>query len=81
MPKAQVRDMTISQAAVKIFGEKSYRTLKAVQRLVLAGTFPGARKLVPELKTSPYLIPEAEVDAFIAAKNKARPGRGGLTAL
>jgi len=70
MPKAQVREMSISQAAIKIFGEKSYRTLKAVQRLIHAGVFPGARKLDPELKTSPYLIPEVEIDAFLAAKKK-----------
>lgn len=65
--------MTVSQAAVKIFGTKSHRTVKAVQRLIQAGTFPGARQLDPELRTSPYLIPEVEVDAFIAAEKK--PGQ------
>jgi hypothetical protein len=62
--------MTVSQAALKIFGEKSHRTIKAVQRLIHAGVFPGARRIDPEFKTSPYLIPEVEIDAFIAAKKK-----------
>ncbi len=75
MPKAQVRDMTLSQAALKIFGEKSHRTIKAVHRLIHTGVFPGARKLVPEFRTSPYILPEAEVDAFIAAKKRGQSAK------
>jgi len=62
--------MTVSQAAYKIFGEKSHATVKAVQRLYHAGAFPGARPLDPTVKKSPLLIPEAAVDAFIAAEKK-----------
>jgi len=62
--------MTVSQTVVKISGAKSYGTVKAVQRLIQARTFPGARRLDPEGKTSPYLIPEVEVEAFIGAKKK-----------
>jgi hypothetical protein len=70
MPKKQVRDMTVSQAAMKIFGDKTYATVKVVHRLIQAGTFPGVRRLDPTQKTSPYLIPEVEVDAFLAAEKK-----------
>jgi hypothetical protein len=73
--------MTVSQAALKIFGEKTHGTVKAVQRLYHAGAFPGARPLDPTVKKSPILIPEVAVDAFLAARKKARPVRGGLTAL
>ena len=62
--------MTVSQAALKIFGEKTHRTIKAVQRLIHAGVFPGARRIDPQFKTSPYLIPEVEIDAFIRAEKK-----------
>ncbi len=62
--------MTVSQAALKIFGEKTFATVKAVHRLIHAGTFPSARQLDPTISTSPYLIPEVEVDSFIAAEKK-----------
>jgi hypothetical protein len=67
MPKAQTQLVTVSQAAMKIFGEKSHRTIKAVQRLILSGVFPGAHKIDPEFRRSPYVIPDDEVQAFIAS--------------
>lgn len=62
--------MTVAQAAQKIFGEKSYRTIKAVHRLIHAGAFPNARKIDADWKRSAYVIPETEIDAFIAAEKK-----------
>ena len=70
MPKTQAAPVTISQAAIRIFGEKSYRTRKAIQRLIHAGVFPGARKIDPTVSTSPYVIPDDEVQAFIAEQKK-----------
>jgi len=70
MPKEQAKLVTVSQASIRIYGEKSYRTKKAVQRLIHAGAFPGARKIDPDVATSPYVIPDDEVQAFIAQEKK-----------
>ena len=70
MPKTAVPDLSVSQTAVKIYGEASGSTVRSVQRLIQRGAFPGARKLDPSKHTSPYLIPSVEVDAFIAAEKK-----------
>lgn len=70
MPKARTADMTVSMAAAKIYGEASPRTTRAVQRLIQRKVFPGVRLLDPDAKRPTYLIPEAEVDAFIATEKK-----------
>ncbi len=70
MPKTAGPDLSVSQTAVRIFGEESAATIKAVQRLIQRQALPGARKLDPSKRTSPYLIPEAAVDAFLAAEKK-----------
>ena len=70
MTKALPADMTVSMAAVKIFGEASPRTTRAVQRLIQRKVFTGVRPIDPTAKRPTYLIPEAEVVAFIAAKKK-----------
>ncbi len=70
MPKSVGPDLSVSQTAVRIYGEESAATAKAVQRLIQRGALPGARKLDPSKRTSPYLIPEVVVDAFLAAKKR-----------
>jgi excisionase family DNA binding protein len=37
---------------------------RTVQRWAAAGRFPGAYRLDPDAKKSPYLIPEGDVEAF-----------------
>ena len=70
MPKTQARDRTVSQAATKIYGQKTHGTVKAVQWLIQAETFPGAHKVDPSVNNSPYFIPGVEVEAFIATNKK-----------
>jgi hypothetical protein len=62
--------MTVSMAAAKIYGESTPRTQRKVQRLIQRKAFPGVRPLDPTAKRPTYLIPEAEVDTFIAAEKK-----------
>jgi len=65
--------VTGSQTADLVFGDRSDRSTRAVQRLVALkdkGPFPGARKADPAIRNSTILIPTAEVKAYIASKNK-----------
>jgi len=62
--------ITVSQAAVKIYDDAGHNAVQSVLRLIHRKVFPGARKLEPDKLTSPYLIPEAEVDAYLATEIK-----------
>lgn len=70
MPKSQGRPLTVALAAMKIFGEKTDRTTRAVLRLIDRGIFPGAYVADPSAKRSFHLIPETEVDAYLATRKK-----------
>lgn len=72
MPKSAGNLLSVSQATEKIRAALGDVTIRTVQREVVRGSFPGARKLDPTKHTSPYLIPEAEVDAFIAERKRAQ---------
>lgn len=66
--------ITVSQAADRIFGERSDRTTRAVQRMVALGAdgpFPSAYKVDPEISNSVILIPVAEVEAYLKAQTKS----------
>lgn len=75
MPKSVGPDLSVSQTAEKIHGEASSSAIRSVQRLIQRGVFPGAHKLNPSKKTSPYLIPVVEVDAFLATEKKRGQSR------
>ena len=70
MPKVQPLPMTVSQAALKIYGESTRRTQRTVQRLIQRKVFEGVQLLDPAAKRPTYLIPEVEVDKFIASEKK-----------
>ena len=70
MPKSVANVMSVSQTAEKVYGEANGNTIRAVSRLIHRGVFPGAHKLDPSKRTSPYLIPVVAVDAFLAAEKK-----------
>lgn len=42
---------------------------KAIER----GHFPGARRISPQYKNSPFLIPLSEVKAYIAKHKRGQP--------
>ncbi len=46
---------------------------RTVQRWVAAGRFPGAYRLDPDAKQSPYVIPSSDVTAFEARRQMRRP--------
>lgn len=50
-------------------------TREAVVWMCKNGKFPGARKLEPHKKTSPWLIPVADVEAYLAEKAQTKKKR------
>lgn len=50
-------------------------TREAVVAMCNRGEFPGARKLEPDKRTSPWLIPVADVEAYAAKRLRKKQKR------
>lgn len=47
-------------------------TTQAISRWIRRGLFPGAYKLNPDSRNSPYRIPESDIEAFEEKRRKSQ---------
>lgn len=59
---------SVQQAA-----ERLGMSVETIRRMILEGQFLGARKMRPEKVTSPYVIPECDIQAYERKKQEAIP--------